>query len=57
MSYITFRSGAAFVLALLIAIFIGRRIIDRLRRMQIGEEVRNLGAVSYTHLRAHETSV
>lgn len=43
MSYITFRSGAAFVLALLIAIFIGRRIIDRLRRMQIGEEVRNLG--------------
>lgn len=43
MSYITFRSGAAFVLALLIAIFIGRKIIDRLRRMQIGEEVRHLG--------------
>lgn len=43
MSYITFRSGAAFVLALLIAIFIGRRIIDRLKSHQIGEEVRNLG--------------
>lgn len=43
MSYITFRSGAAFVLALLIAIFIGRRIIDRLKSHQIGEDVRNLG--------------
>ncbi len=31
MSYITFRSGAAFVLSLIIAIFIGRRIIDRLQ--------------------------
>ena len=43
MSYITFRSGAAFVLALLFAIFIGRRIIDRLKSHQIGEDVRNLG--------------
>ncbi len=43
MSYITFRSGAAFVLSLIIAIFIGRRIIDRLQRMQVGEVVRNLG--------------
>lgn len=43
MSYITFRSGAALVLSLLIAIFIGRRIIDRLQRMQVGEVVRNLG--------------
>ncbi|MDE7125034.1 MAG: phospho-N-acetylmuramoyl-pentapeptide-transferase, partial [Muribaculaceae bacterium] len=43
MSYITFRSGAAFVLSLIIAVFIGRRIIDRLQKMQIGEVVRNLG--------------
>ncbi len=43
MSYITFRSGAALVLSLIIAIFIGRRIIDRLQRMQVGEVVRNLG--------------
>ncbi len=43
MSYITFRSGVAFVLALLIAIFIGRWIISRLRAHQIGEEVRHLG--------------
>lgn len=42
MSYITFRSGLAFVLALLLAIFVGRRIIDSLQKMQIGEIVRNL---------------
>lgn len=42
MTYITFRSGAAFVLAMLIAIFVGRRIIDRLQKMQVGEIIRNL---------------
>lgn len=42
MTYITFRSGAAFVLALLIAIFVGRSIISRLQKMQIGEIVRDL---------------
>lgn len=43
MTYITFRSGAAFILALLLAIFAGRRVIDRLQLMQVGELVRNLG--------------
>lgn len=43
MDYVTFRSGCAFVLAMLIAIFFGRRIIDRLQRMQVGEIIRNLG--------------
>lgn len=43
MGYITFRSGAAFVLALLIAIFIGRHIINRLQKMQVGEIIRDLG--------------
>ncbi len=42
MTYITFRSGAAFVLALLVAIFVGRTIIDRLQKMQIGEIIRDL---------------
>jgi len=42
MEYITFRSGAAFVLAMLMAIFVGRSIIHRLQKMQIGEIVRNL---------------
>ena len=43
MEYITFRSGFAFILALLISTIIGRRIIDRLQLMQVGEIVRNLG--------------
>ena len=42
MSYITFRSGIAFVLSMLIAIFVGMKVIHRLQRMQIGEIVRNL---------------
>lgn len=42
MNYITFRSGAAFVLALLLAIFAGKNIIHRLQRMQIGEIIRDL---------------
>ena len=43
LEYVTFRSGAAFVLSMLIAIFIGRRIINRLQLMQVGEIVRNVG--------------
>ncbi len=43
MSYLTFRSGVAFVLSLIITIFIGRRIIERLQLMQIGEIIRDLG--------------
>ncbi len=43
MDYITVRSGAAFVLALFIAIVFGRRIIERLQLMQVGEIVRDLG--------------
>ncbi|MDE6197993.1 MAG: phospho-N-acetylmuramoyl-pentapeptide-transferase [Muribaculaceae bacterium] len=42
MNYITFRSGAAFVLALLFAIFVGRSVINRLQKMQVGEIIRDL---------------
>ena len=42
MNYITFRSAFAFVLALVLAIFMGRSIINRLQRMQIGEIIRDL---------------
>lgn len=42
MDYLTFRSGAAFVLALLMAIFAGRVIIRRLQLMQVGEIIRDL---------------
>ena len=43
MSYISFRSGVALVLSLFIAIVFGRRIINRLQLMQVGEIVRDLG--------------
>lgn len=42
MTYITFRSGVAFVLAMLMAIFVGKRIIERLQLMQVGEIIRDL---------------
>ena len=41
--YITFRSIAAFILALLMVIYIGKPIIRKLQRLQIGEEIRDLG--------------
>lgn len=41
--YITFRSGFALILSLFIAIVFGRKIIDRLQLMQVGEIVRDLG--------------
>ena len=43
MDYITFRSGAALILSLFIAMVFGRKIIDRLQKMQVGEIIRNLG--------------
>jgi len=41
--YISFRAGAAVILSLIISLIIGKRIIDGLRRLQIGETVRDLG--------------
>ncbi|MCC8071098.1 MAG: phospho-N-acetylmuramoyl-pentapeptide-transferase [Bacteroidales bacterium] len=43
MDYITFRSGMALLLSLFIALVIGRKIIDRLQLMQVGEIIRDLG--------------
>jgi len=41
--YITFRSALAFMIALLLAIIYGKRVINYLRAKQIGETVRELG--------------
>ncbi len=41
--YLSFRAATAIILSLLIVIIFGRRIIDFLRRKQIGEEIRDLG--------------
>lgn len=41
--YVSFRSAMALILSLLISTLIGRRIIDKLQKLQVGEIVRNLG--------------
>lgn len=41
--YISFRSGIAVITSLLIATFIGKKVIRLLQRQQIGEEIRDLG--------------
>jgi phospho-N-acetylmuramoyl-pentapeptide-transferase len=41
--FISFRAGVAMLLSLLISLVIGRRIIDWLRSLQIGESIRDLG--------------
>ena len=41
--YITFRAGFALILSLFIAMVFGKKIIERLQLMQVGEIVRNLG--------------
>ena len=42
-NYISFRTGLAFILALLISTIFGRQIIDFLQKKQIGESIRDLG--------------
>ncbi|MDE5959858.1 MAG: phospho-N-acetylmuramoyl-pentapeptide-transferase, partial [Muribaculaceae bacterium] len=46
--YVTVRSVAAFIVALLCATLLGKRIIRRLQIMQMGEIVRNLGLAGQT---------
>ncbi|HNL83979.1 MAG TPA: phospho-N-acetylmuramoyl-pentapeptide-transferase, partial [Chitinophagales bacterium] len=41
--YISFRASMSILLSLIISMMIGRKIIRWLRRMQIGESVRDLG--------------
>lgn len=43
MYYITFRTGIVFALSMLMALVVGRKIINRLQLMQVGEIVRDLG--------------
>ena len=41
--YISFRAAAALITSLFISMIIGKRLIDFLRRKQVGETVRDLG--------------
>lgn len=42
-NFISFRTGLAFILALLLSTMFGRKIIDYLQKKQIGETIRDLG--------------
>ncbi len=46
--YITFRSGLAVLLSLLISTIFGKKIINFLRNQQVGETVRELGLEGQT---------
>lgn len=41
--YISFRAFSAIILSMLIALFLGKRIINKLAKKQIGESIRDLG--------------
>ena len=41
--YISFRSASAVITSLIISLLFGKRIINLLRRKQIGEDIRDLG--------------
>lgn len=41
--YVTFRTAMAVFTSLIISLLFGKRIIDKLRRLQVGETVRDLG--------------
>ncbi|RYD70620.1 MAG: phospho-N-acetylmuramoyl-pentapeptide-transferase, partial [Sphingobacteriales bacterium] len=42
-NFISFRAALAFMLSLVIALVFGKKIIEFLRRKQVGEDIRNLG--------------
>lgn len=43
MKYISFRAFLAIITSLLVALYLGPRIIKKLQKLQIGEEIRDLG--------------
>ena len=53
--YISFRAGMAVILALVIALIFGTRIIRKLQTLQIGEEIRNLGLAGQMEKRGTPT--
>jgi phospho-N-acetylmuramoyl-pentapeptide-transferase len=55
MDYISFRAVVSFALAMLLALIFGQRVIRRLQRMQIGEEIRDLGLAGQMEKRGTPT--
>lgn len=55
MDFISFRAGVTFALSLLLAMLFGGVVIRRLQRMQIGEEIRDLGLAGQMEKRGTPT--
>lgn len=55
MDFISFRAGITFALALILALLFGGKAIRRLQRMQIGEEIRDLGLAGQMEKRGTPT--
>ena len=55
MDFITFRAGVTFALSMLLALMFGQKVIHRLQRMQIGEEIRDLGLAGQMEKRGTPT--
>ncbi|MBD5371324.1 MAG: phospho-N-acetylmuramoyl-pentapeptide-transferase [Bacteroides sp.] len=55
MDYISFRAGITFSLSLLLALIFGQQVIHRLQRLQIGEEIRDLGLAGQMEKRGTPT--
>ena len=53
--YITFRSALAVITSLIISLMFGKRIIDMLKRLQIGEDIRALGLEGETRKKGTPT--
>ena len=53
--YISFRSITAFIVALLLVIYVGKPVIRLLQRLQIGEQIRNLGLEGQSEKRGTPT--
>ncbi len=53
--YISFRAGSAAVISLLITITFGKKLIDYLKKRQVGEEIRELGLEGQSEKRGTPT--
>jgi phospho-N-acetylmuramoyl-pentapeptide-transferase len=51
--YISFRSAAAIIVSLIISVLFGGRIIRSLKRLQVGESVRDLGLEGQRKRKVH----
>ena len=52
--YITFRGAAAFIVGLLVSSIYGKKIIQFLKKQQVGETIRDLGLEGQNQKQEHQ---